>query len=299
MKKGAIYVLMCYILWGVLPIFWKQLGGIDSFYILSLRIVWSLIFCGLILASKGELHKIKEALSDKKERNMLLISSIMVTINWGVYIFAVMSGKVLESSIAYFINPIFAVVLGFFIYKEKLTKLQWLSVLIAFIGVMIPIVVYGTIPYFALAIAVSFAFYGAAKKRVKADSVTSVFMETLYMAPIALAFILFKEFTGTGYLTNVSTYQLILFPIAGVVTSVPLLLFAKGMKNTSLTLSGILMYINPTLQMLVGVLLYNETFTNTNLVMFMFVLAAVIIFVANNLIEAKNETNFTFQQSIL
>ena len=287
MKKGAIYVLMCYILWGVLPIFWKQLGGIDSFYILSLRIVWSLIFCGLILASKGELHKIKEALSDKKERNMLLISSIMVTINWGVYIFAVMSGKVLESSIAYFINPIFAVVLGFFIYKEKLTKLQWLSVLIAFIGVMIPIVVYGTIPYFALAIAVSFAFYGAAKKRVKADSVTSVFMETLYMAPIALAFILFKELTGTGYLTNVSTYQLILFPIAGVVTSVPLLLFAKGMKNTSLTLSGILMYINPTLQMLVGVLLYNETFTNTNLVMFMFVLAAVIIFVANNLIEAK------------
>lgn len=287
MKKGAIYVLMCYILWGVLPIFWKQLGGIDSFYILSLRIVWSLIFCGLILASKGELHKIKEALSDKKERNMLLISSIMVTINWGVYIFAVMSGKVIESSIAYFINPIFAVVLGFFIYKEKLTKLQWLSVLIAFIGVMIPIVVYGTIPYFALAIAVSFAFYGAAKKRVKADSVTSVFMETLYMAPIALAFILFKEFTGTGYLTNVSTYQLILFPIAGVVTSVPLLLFAKGMKNTSLTLSGILMYINPTLQMLVGVLLYNETFTNTNLVMFMFVLAAVIIFVANNLIEAK------------
>ena len=287
MKKGAIYVLMCYILWGVLPIFWKQLGGIDSFYILSLRIVWSLIFCGLILASKGELHKIKEALSDKKERNMLLISSIMVTINWGVYIFAVMSGKVLESSIAYFINPIFAVVLGFFIYKEKLTKLQWLSVLIAFIGVMIPIVVYGTIPYFALAIAVSFAFYGAAKKRVKADSVTSVFMETLYMAPIALAFILFKEFTGTGYLTNVSTYQLVLFPIAGVVTSVPLLLFAKGMKNTSLTLSGILMYINPTLQMLVGVLLYNETFTNTNLVMFMFVLAAVIIFVANNLIEAK------------
>lgn len=287
MKKGAIYVLMCYILWGVLPIFWKQLGGIDSFYILSLRIVWSLIFCGLILASKGELHKIKEALSDKKERNMLLISSIMVTINWGVYIFAVMSGKVLESSIAYFINPIFAVVLGFFIYKEKLTKLQWLSVLIAFIGVMIPIVVYGTIPYFALAIAVSFAFYGAAKKRVKADSVTSVFMETLYMAPIALSFILFKEFTGTGYLTNVSTYQLILFPIAGVVTSVPLLLFAKGMKNTSLTLSGILMYINPTLQMLVGVLLYNETFTNTNLVMFMFVLAAVIIFVANNLIEAK------------
>ena len=287
MKKGAIYVLMCYILWGVLPIFWKQLGGIDSFYILSLRIVWSLIFCGLILASKGELHKIKEALSDKKERNMLLISSIMVTINWGVYIFAVMSGRVLESSIAYFINPIFAVVLGFFIYKEKLTKLQWLSVLIAFIGVMIPIVVYGTIPYFALAIAVSFAFYGAAKKRVKADSVTSVFMETLYMAPIALAFILFKEFTGTGYLTNVSTYQLILFPIAGVVTSVPLLLFAKGMKNTSLTLSGILMYINPTLQMLVGVLHYNETFTNTNLVMFMFVLAAVIIFVANNLIEAK------------
>ena len=287
MKKGAIYVLMCYILWEVLPIFWKQLGGIDSFYILSLRIVWSLIFCGLILAAKGELHKIKEALSDKKERNMLLLSSIMVTINWGVYIFAVMSGKVLESSIAYFINPIFAVVLGFVIYKEKLTKLQWLSVLIAFIGVMIPIVIYGTIPYYALAIAISFAFYGAAKKRVKADSVTSVFMETLYMAPIALAFILFKEFTGTGYLKNVSTYQLILFPIAGVVTSVPLLLFAKGMKDTSLTLSGILMYINPILQMLVGVLLYNETFTKTNLVMFMFVLVAVIIFVANNLIEAK------------
>ena len=290
MKKGAIYVLMCYILWGVLPIFWKQLGGIDSFYILSLRIVWSLIFCGLILASKGELYKIKEALTDKKERNMLLISSIMVTINWGVYIFAVMSGKVVESSIAYFINPIFAVVLGFLIYKEKLTKLQWLSVTIAFIGVMIPIVIYGTIPYFALAIAISFAFYGAAKKRVKADSVTSVFMETLYMAPIALAFIIFREFTGTGYLTNVSTYQLILFPIAGVVTSVPLLLFAKGMKNTSLTLSGILMYVNPTLQMLVGVLLYNETFTKTNLVMFAFVLVAVIIFIANNLIEAKKKS---------
>ena len=225
---------------------------------------------------------------------MLLVSSIMVTINWGVYIFAVMSGKVVESSIAYFINPIFAVVLGFLLYKEKLTKLQWLSVTIAFIGVMIPIVIYGTIPYFALAIAISFAFYGAAKKRVKADSVTSVFMETLYMAPIALAFILFREFTGTGYLTNVSTYQLVLFPIAGVVTSVPLLLFAKGMKNTSLTLSGILMYINPTLQMLVGVLLYGEKFTNTNLVMFAFVLVAVIIFVANNIIEAKKKNRYHY-----
>ncbi len=214
----------------------------------------------------------------------LFLSSITVTINWGMYIVAIASGKLLDASLAYYMHPIFSIVLGFFIYKERLSKIQWFAFLLALIGVSIPIFTYGVIPYFAIIIGVSFAIYGALKKQVKASGVLGIFMETLIISPVAFAYLFLNLKTST-----ISPMQWALLPTTGIVTSLPLILFAIGIKKTSLSLSGILMYINPTIQLLIAVFFYNEEFTKLHAYMFLFVGLSVGIFLFDSLKTLKKE----------
>jgi chloramphenicol-sensitive protein RarD len=277
-KKGPIYVLLCHISWGLLPIFWNLLDRLNPLYILASRVIWALVFCTLLIVFSKDYKTIKCILKNKKELLLLGACGILVTVNWGSYIWAVNSNKILDASLAYYINPILSVVAGALFFKEKLSKLQWLSAAIAFTGVMISIVRYGTIPYMALIIGGSFAVYGALKKLVKADSKTSLFIETLTVFPLALIYVIYVEAMGLGSTGVLSGWACILLPMTGVVTGIPLLLYAKGIKGTSYSLSGILMYINPTLQLLIGVLLYHEPFTNTQAVTFSFVWAGLILY---------------------
>lgn len=189
--KSSLYVLLCYILWGLLPIFWKLLSHINPIYVLCSRIVWSLIFCFIILYFKKELKAAKDIFSNKTLLLKLAISGILLSINWGSYIWAVNSNHVLDASLAYFINPIITVILGFIIYREKLTVMQWISVIAAFIGILVPIVHENTLPYLALIIGGSFSLYSALKKNIKLNSEISNFMETLAVTPIALFVIMY------------------------------------------------------------------------------------------------------------
>ena len=287
MNRGPLYVLTCYILWGVLPVFWKLLSAVDSLYVLAGRIVWSLVFISAILAARQGFGAVRAVLRDRRELGRLALAGIFVCINWGSYIWAVNSGHMLDASLAYYMNPILAILLGTVVFRERLTGLQWLSVAVTFTGLVIAIIRYRQIPWVALIIGGSFAVYGAIKKGVHVDAGVSVFFETLVLAPFALAFMAAAEARGAGAVGVLHGWQWLLLPATGVVTTVPLLFFAKGIKSTPMTLSGILMYINPTLQLLLSVLLYREAFTTTHAILFGFVWSGLALYLLSSLLRER------------
>ena len=287
MNRSSLSVLGCYVLWGLLPIFWKLLANVDSVYVLAQRVLFSCIFCLAIILLKKNGSSVKNILKSKTERRRYFVCGILISINWGVYILTIAMGKILESSLAYYMNPLFSVVIGALIFKEKLSAVQWISVGLALVGVMISVIAYGNVPYLAIIIGLSFALYGAMKKTIKAESEVSICMETMSVLPLALAFIVYAQLSGYTTFSSLSNAEMLLLAASGAGTSIPLMLFAKGIRKTSITTSGILMYINPTLQLLVGVLIYNEVFTKMNAITFAFVWAAVILFVLDSLRKHK------------
>ena len=287
MKRGPLYVLTCYILWGVLPVFWKLLAAVDSLYVLAGRIVWSLVFISAILAVRRGFGAVRAVLGDRRELGRLALAGIFVCVTWGSYIWAVNSGHMLDASLAYYMNPILAILLGTVVFRERLTGLQWLSVAVTFTGLGITILRYRQIPWVALIIGGSFAVYGANKKGVHVDAGVSVFFETLVLSPFALVFMAAAEVRDAGAVGVLHGWQWLLLPAAGVVTTVPLLFFAKGIKSTPMTLSGILMYINPTLQLLLSVLLYQEEFTTTHAILFGFVWSGLALYLLSSLLRER------------
>ena len=283
MNKSLINVVGCYILWGLLPIFWKLLAGGNSAYVLAQRIVFSCVFCFAVILIKKHGSEVRRIVKNTSELRRFFLCGILISINWGVYILTVAMGRILEASLAYYMNPLFSVLIGAIFFKEKLSTVQWTSVALAFAGVMFSVIRYGAVPYLAIIIALSFALYGALKKGIKAESETSICMETVSVLPIALIFIAYAQFSGYTTFASLSTAETLLLIATGPITSIPLMLFAKGIKETSIVTSGILMYINPTLQLLVGVFIYNEAFTQTNAITFAFVWAAVVLFVFDSL----------------
>lgn len=266
---------------------WKLLAGVNSAYVLAQRIVFSCVFCLAVILIRKNGGEIGRIIKNKSERRMFFLCGILISINWGVYILTVAMGRILEASLAYYMNPLFSVLIGAIFFKERLSRVQWASVALAFAGVMFSVIRYGEVPYLAIIIGLSFALYGALKKGIKADSETSICMETMAVLPIALVFIAYAQFSGFTTFSSLTTAEALLLIATGPITSIPLMLFAKGIKETSIVTSGILMYINPTLQLLVGVFIYNEAFTQTNAITFAFVWAAVILFVFDSLRKNK------------
>lgn len=288
-NKDTFNVLGGYVLWGLLPVFWKLLAGVNSAYVLAQRIVFSCLFCFAVILIKKNGGELKNILRDKKQRRLYLACGLLISANWGVYILTVATGRILEASLAYYMNPLFSILIGALIFKERLSGVQWLSVALAFVGVMYSVVLYGSVPYLAIIIGLTFALYGAIKKGIKAESEVSICMETVSVLPLALIFIVYAQLSGFTTFASLSLKEMLLLVLTGAITSVPLMLFASGIKRTSITVSGILMYINPTLQLLLGVFVYNEEFTKANAVTFAFVWLAVILFVGDGLRHKRHE----------
>lgn len=287
MSRSSLNVLGCYILWGLLPVFWKLLADVSSVYVLAQRIVFSFLFCLAAVLVKKHGGELKRIVRDRAQCRRFILCGLLISSNWGVYIYAVATNRILESSLAYYINPLCSVLIGSIYFREKLGALQWLSAALALIGVSYSVINYGSVPYIAIVIAVTFAVYSAIKKNVSADSETSMCIETAAVLPIAIAFIIYAQLSGYTTFSSLTTAQMLLLAATGPVTSIPLMLFAKGIKNTSIVTSGILMYVNPTLQLLVGVFIYNEAFTKTSAVTFAFTWAAVALFVYDSLRQHK------------
>lgn len=287
MKKGAWYVLFCYISWGILPVFWKTLAAVDAVYLLASRILWALGLTALLLTIQRKWSGVKDAVCDREERMRMIKAGVLISINWGVYIGAVNSGHLIDASLAYYIvNPLTALT-GTIIFKEKLTWVQWFSVGLTVTGITVAAVQFQVFPWIALLIGGSFALYGTVKKRVKAVPEISLFLETATVTPLALVYVVAAEIRNAGAVGILHGGQWMLLPIGGVVTILPLMFFAKGIKTTRLSLSGVLMYINPTLQLLIGVLLYQEKFTSTHMILFGFVWTGLVLYLISGWKEQK------------
>ena len=279
---GSLKVLACYLMWAFLVLYWPLFGAMDPLAVLSFRIIFSMLFCLIVMLILGQGPAILALMKDKRQMLFLLLAGITITINWGGYIIAVMTGRVIDASLAYYMYPIFSIVLGFFIYNERLRPLQWVAFALAILGVTVPIVAYGKLPVFAIIIGTSFAFYGAIKKQITASGMLSIFMETFLVVPVALIYLVaFSHLEGLG------VREYLLIPTMGVATTVPLIFFAVGMKDTSLSVAGVLMYVNPTIQLLLGVFVMGETFTTTHAWMFAFVWSGVALFLTDGFRERK------------
>ena len=265
---GIIYTMGAYILWGILPIYWKLIDEVPALEILAHRVIWSFIFVLIIVVIlKRKILKnfFQVQMSQKKTWLGLFLASLFISINWFTYIYAVNTNHIVEASLGYYINPLIAVLLGVFVLREKVNKMQAISFIIAGIGVLYMTISVGKIPWISLILALSFGFYGLSKKLIKVDSILGLLLETLFILPFAF---LFLAYLGVNDMQSFSTGTLTndLFLIgSGIATAIPLLWFGIGAQKIPLYLVGFLQYISPTISLILGVVMYGESFTTDHL----------------------------------
>jgi chloramphenicol-sensitive protein RarD len=286
MKKGVLAGFASYFLWGLFPIFFHALKAVDSFQVLAHRIVWSFFFLVLLLSLRRDWAVFRRSLN---LRVVLLYFgvAVLLTVNWGVYVWAIANGHVVEASLGYFINPLVNVLLGVVFLKERLRPLQWVPVGLAAAGVLYLTISYGAPPWIALALAFSFGLYGMMKKIAPLGSLHSLTLETGTVFLPALAFLLVAEFSGRGAFGHVSGFETLLLSLTGVVTSIPLLLFTYGARRIPYSTMGLLQYVAPTLQFLSGVILFSEPFSHHQAIGFGIIWAALILFTIETYLHNK------------
>ena len=285
---GILYAVIAYIMWGILPLYWKCVESVSSIEILSNRIVWAFVFTILIIATTKQWNELKCIFKDKKQIICISIASILITINWGLYIWAVNSERIVEASLGYYINPLLSVALGVIIFKEKLKSWTILSLVIACIGVGIKTVQYGRIPWISLMLAISFGLYGAIKKLVKTTSIVGLTLETAIITPIAIIYIISKCINGVSAFETENILVIFLLIGGGVVTAIPLLLFSSATKRISLSLIGFIQYISPTISLIIGIFMYHEAFTVTDMIAFCFIWGALAIYSFSQISLVRN-----------
>ncbi len=284
---GVLYVVVAYTVWGILPVYWKLIDSVFSIEILANRIVWALVLMTLIAAVTKQGEEFRRIVQNKRQMLSIFAASILITVNWGLYIWAVNSGRIVDTSLGYYINPLLAVLLGVMIFKERLNAWTGSALVIASIGVMIKIIQHGALPWVSLGLAVSFALYGAIKKSIQASPVIGITLETAMITPLAAIYITVRHVHGVGAFQTEHAMTLFLLIGAGAVTAIPLLLFASGAKRLPLSVIGFAQYIAPTISLLIGVFVYHESFTTVDLVAFGFIWAAIMVYSLPQISRAK------------
>lgn len=283
MNKGMLYAIAAYGFWGLFPLYWKTLQHVPALEILSHRMAWSLLFVLVLLLVRRQWGWVKTAASQPKTLLLFTASAALLSLNWFVYIWGVNAGHIVETSLGYFINPLVSVLMGVFFLGEKLRRGQWVAIGLAAIGVLYLTLRYGSLPWIALTLATSFALYGLIRKTAPLGSLEGLSLETALMFLPALGYLVYLEAAGTAAFGHVDTLTTVLLGFAGVATAVPLLLFAAGARLIKLATIGILQYIAPTLQFLIGVLIYHEPFTLDRLIGFSLIWLALLVYSAENI----------------
>ncbi len=285
-SKGVLFGLAAFTAWGFLPAYWKQMQAINPFEILCHRIVWSCIFLVVIIAWQRRWDEVLDIIHDSKALKRLFMSSLLIGLNWFLYIWAVNSGRVIETSLGYYINPMINVLLGFLLLGERFSRLQWVAVLFAMAGVVYSLISYGTLPLFALTLAVTFAFYGFSRKKIDAAPIPGLFIETLILFIPALAYIGFRVGFGTSPFLEQMPLSFWCLG-AGVVTSLPLIWFAAAAKRLNLSTIGILQYLGPSIAFILGVFIYKEPFTQHSLITFGLIWMGVLLYIWESWLTAR------------
>jgi chloramphenicol-sensitive protein RarD len=274
-----------YVIWGLFPLYWPLLAPAGALEILAHRIVWSAVFAAAILAVSTGFSWV--ARLDRRRAGLLALAAVLITVNWGTFIHGVNSGQVVETSLGYFINPLVTVALAVGLLGERLRRAQWLAVLIALAAVLVLTADYGHPPWIALTLAASFGLYGLVKRRAAVDGVHSVAIESGLLAVPALAYLLWLGATGRGTFTTEGAGHVALLAAGGVGTAVPLMLFGVAAIRVRMTTMGLLQYLTPSLQLLIGVLIAGEPMPLERLAGFGLVWIALAVFTVDAIRQAR------------
>ena len=286
MKKGIIAALIAYSLWGVFPIYFHWLAEVPAIQTTAHRVVWSFALVLVVIFIRKEMRAFLASLTWKKA-GIYVLAGALLAANWGTYVWAVGSGHVVESSLGYFINPIISVLLGVLFLREKLRKVQWLVVAIAFSGVAYLTFASGQFPWISLVLAFTFGLYGLIKKIAPLGALHGLMLETAGIFIPALAILVGAEIIGTGAFGHLSGTTTLLLALTGIVTIIPLLLFSASAKRVPLSTLGIMQYAAPTFQFLLGVFLFKEPFTPVKLIGFVVIWVALIIFTVESVLRFR------------
>ncbi|BDD08722.1 putative transporter YojE [Fulvitalea axinellae] len=275
--RGYLFAIGAYLMWGVFPLYWKAMDSVPAMEILAYRIACSFVFLllfNLVLGRKEIFRYLKEP----KTRLVLFITSSLISLNWGTYIWAVNAGHTVEASLGYYINPLVNVFLGMLIFNERMTPMKTVAIVLAFSGVLYQTVGYGNFPWTAMVLAFTFAFYGLFKKKYALDSINSLMAETLIITPVAVGYLLFDFLSGESGAVSAQPTVLVLLAFSGIATSVPLYLFGEGAKRIPFSSLGFLQYIGPTIMLLIGVFFFGEDFSGDHVVSFALIWTGLAVY---------------------
>ncbi|MFG1947658.1 EamA family transporter RarD [Nonomuraea sp. NPDC048826] len=287
LRRGVLFGVAAYAMWGLFPLYWPLLKPAGAVEILAHRMVWSLITVVVVLAVRRHWGWIKEIARQPRKLALLGLAAVVITVNWGTYIYAVNTGHVVESALGYFINPLVSVLFGVVLLRERLRPLQWTAVGFGTLAVIVLTADYGRPPYLALVLAVSFGLYGLIKKQANVGAAESLTVETLVLMVPALAYIGFLEAAGQSTFGHQGVWHVALLIGAGVITAVPLIFFTASAIRVPLSTIGLLQYIAPVLQFLCGVLVARETMPPSRWIGFSIVWLALAIFTYDSLRAAR------------
>lgn len=282
-RLGIFYGLGAYLLWGVLPIYWKLLQHVEAMEILASRFLWSAVFVFLLLLATGKLNifmqETKTIFSTKKTACCMVLAAITISFNWGIFIWAVEAGRIVETSMGYYIGPLMNVLFGVVFLHERLSKLQFAAVGCAAAGIAVIVVHNGGLPLVAITLSLTSASYGLLKKLIVAQPMTSILLETLLILPLAAGYLYYLSTMGGNVYQSCDTSTLLLLAGAGIVTATPMLLFTACARKLPLNILGFLQYVAPSISLMIGVLIYGEPFTGTTATAFGCIWAGLALFI--------------------
>ncbi len=288
-RLGQLYAIIAFLFWGLTPIYYKQISTVEPLEILAHRVIWSVVVLLILLQITNQFSYLKEIFKSFKKMKYLMFASILISINWLVFIWAIANNKIVEASLGYFINPLVNVALGYIFFDERMTKYQNIAIGIAFCAVIYEFATLGTLPIVSLLLAFSFGFYGLIRKKVKISSVPGLFVETIVLTPFALVYIMYLVDLNQSAFILEDSYTTSMLCLAGVVTVLPLLLFNGAATRMKLTTLGFFQYIGPTVSFLLGMFLYDEQMNINKLISFIFIWLSLVIFSVDSIKKRKKK----------
>jgi len=287
--EGLLMSTGAFVIWGLLPLYWKWVSAITPYEIFAQRVVWSLFFVLILMRNKERLQNFIHMVKQPRHLLKTIAPAIFISFNWLTYIWGVNNGYVLEASLGYYINPLVLTLFGRIFFKEHLTRDQKIGISFAMIGVVYKTVTYGRVPYIALILAFSFAIYGLLKKKSTFTSLTGLGIETLLIGVPALITLLYYESQGMGIIGNLPSYYWLRIMLSGVLTATPLLLYSEGTKRLPLSIIGFLQYIAPTISLFLGIFIFKEAFNFSSLIAFIFIWIGLAIFTREQVILFRKQ----------
>jgi len=298
-RRGLLFGFAAYALWGAFPLYWPLLEPAGAVEILAHRVLWSCITMAVVVVALRRTRQLRDILADRRVRVLLTVAAVVITVNWTTYIWGVNNGRVVETSLGYFINPLVTVLMGVFILHERLRSLQWLAMAIASAAVVVLTLDYGRLPYVALVLAFSFGSYGLCKKTANVGATESLAFETAVIAPFAAAYVGWLVATGESNFASHGVGHALLFTTTGVVTAIPLICFGAAATRVSMVTLGLLQYVAPVLQFALGVLWFHEDMPAGRWVGFVLVWIALAIFTAEAITHRRRQLRLTVEASAI